>query len=59
MKVPTLRNIALTAPYFHDASSKTLAEAVRKMGHYQIDKTFSDQETAQLVAFLESLGSNG
>ena len=54
-KVPTLRNIALTAPYFHDASAKTLTEAVRKMGRYQIGRTFSDLETAQLVVFLESL----
>lgn len=54
-KVPTLRNVALTAPYFHDATAKTLAEAVQKMGHYQIGKTFSDLETAQLVSFLESL----
>jgi cytochrome c peroxidase len=54
-KVPTLRNVALTAPYFHDASAKTLTDAVRKMGRYQIGKTFSDAETAQLVSFLESL----
>jgi cytochrome c peroxidase len=54
-KVPTLRNVALTRPYFHDASAKTLTEAVREMGHYQIGKTFSDLETAQLVSFLESL----
>jgi cytochrome c peroxidase len=54
-KVPTLRNVALTAPYFHDASANNLTEAVRKMGHYQIDKTFSEQQTAQLVSFLESL----
>lgn len=54
-KVPTLRNVALTAPYFHDASAKTLTEAVRKMAHYQSGKTFSDVETAQLVSFLECL----
>ena len=53
-KVPTLRNVALTLPYFHDASAKTLTEAVQKMGHYQIGRTFSEQETAQLVSFLES-----
>ena len=54
-KVPTLRNIALTAPYFHDASAKSLAEAVRQMGHYQTGTTFTEQETVQLVSFLESL----
>lgn len=54
-KVPTLRNVALTAPYFHDASAKTLGEAVQKMGHYQIGRTFTNLEIAQIVAFLESL----
>ncbi len=54
-KVPTLRNVALTAPYFHDASAKTLAEAVQTMGKYQSGTSFSPLETAQLVSFLESL----
>lgn len=54
-KVPTLRNVALTGPYFHDASAKTLAEAVQTMGKYQSGTKFSDLETAQLVSFLESL----
>lgn len=54
-KVPTLRNIALTAPYFHDATAKTLEDAVRQMGKYQIGREFSAGETAQLVAFLQSL----
>ncbi|HPA18362.1 MAG TPA: cytochrome c peroxidase [Verrucomicrobiae bacterium] len=54
-KTPLLRNVALTPPYFHDASAKTLAEAVRKMGTYQLGRNFTDQETSNLVAFLESL----
>ena len=54
-KVPTLRNVALTAPYFHDASAKDLKEAVRVMGHFQSNKDFSDKELDELVSFLESL----
>lgn len=54
-KVPTLRNIAQTAPYFHDASAKTLEDAVRKMGKYQAGKNFSDQEVADITAFLRTL----
>ncbi len=54
-KVPTLRNVALTAPYFHDASAKTLKDAVIKMGHFQSGKDFSEQEANEIVKFLESL----
>lgn len=54
-KVPGLRNIALTAPYFHDGSQKTLPDAVRQMGWLQLGRKFTDQETADLVAFLASL----
>lgn len=54
--VPTLRNIALTAPYFHDGSAKTLEDAVRKMAHYQTtDSKPSDQDVADIVAFLKTL----
>jgi cytochrome c peroxidase len=54
-KVPTLRNIALTAPYFHDASAKTLPEAVVAMGNYELGIRFTDTDVAQIVAFLQSL----
>lgn len=54
-KVPTLRNVAQTAPYFHDASAKTLEEAVRAMGKYQVGKDFSDQEVSDITAFLKTL----
>jgi cytochrome c peroxidase len=54
-KVPTLRNIDLTAPYFHDASAKTLPEAVVAMGNYELGIQFTDTEVAQIVAFLQSL----
>ena len=54
-KVPTLRNIALTAPYFHDGSEDTLDGAVRTMAHVQLGRDLSDEETTQIVAFLEAL----
>jgi len=54
-KVPMLRNIALTGPYFHDGSIKTLEEAVKKMAYHQLDKQLSDKEVKQLVAFLNTL----
>lgn len=54
-KVPTLRNIALTAPYFHNGSVKTLDEAVRIMGKLQLDKDLSDADVNDIVAFLNAL----
>jgi len=54
-KVPTLRNIELTYPYFHDGAAETLEEAVQVMGRLQLGRTYSDQETADIVAFLRTL----
>jgi len=54
-KVPTLRNIALTAPYFHNGSVATLDEAVRVMAKTQLNKDLSDQQVADMVAFLNAL----
>ena len=54
-RVPTLRNVARTGPYFHDGSVRELAEAVRRMGRYQLGRHLSDAEVKDLVAFLESL----
>jgi len=54
-RVPSLRNVALTAPYFHDASQKTLNEAVQTMAMYQLGRHLSDEDTDALVSFLESL----
>jgi cytochrome c peroxidase len=54
-KVPTLRNIALTAPYFHNGSVKTLEEAVKIMAKLQLDKELSKEEVADIIAFLEGL----
>ncbi len=54
-KVSTLRNIALTAPYFHNGSVKTLDEAVKVMGKLQLNKDLSEEEIADIVAFLNAL----
>lgn len=54
-KVPTLRNVEMTYPYFHDGAAKTLTDAVDTMGRLQLGKKFSDKENAQIVAFLKTL----
>jgi cytochrome c peroxidase len=54
-KVPSLRNVAMTAPYFHDGSVATLPEAVRVMARVQLGKVLTDEEVGQIVAFLGSL----
>ncbi|MCA9794616.1 MAG: c-type cytochrome, partial [Candidatus Eremiobacteraeota bacterium] len=54
-KVPSLRNITETGPYFHDGQVASLVEAVRLMGHHQLGKDLSDEEIGQIVAFLGSL----
>jgi cytochrome c peroxidase len=54
-KVPTLRNIELTYPHFHDGSVNTLEEGVCTMGEIQLGRSFSDIETAKIVAFLKTL----
>jgi cytochrome c peroxidase len=54
-KVPTLRNIALTAPYFHNGTVGTLDEAVRVMAKVQLNKDLSDEQVTDIVAFLSAL----
>jgi cytochrome c peroxidase len=54
-KVPSLRNVAMTPPYFHDGSVATLPEAVRVMARVQLGRTLSDEEVHRVVAFLASL----
>jgi cytochrome c peroxidase len=54
-KVPTLRNVELTYPYFHDGEAETLEEAVEIMGRLQLGKKFTAEENAQIVAFLKTL----
>jgi cytochrome c peroxidase len=54
-KVPSLRNVEQTAPYFHDGQVATLEEAVRRMARYQLGRKLSDAEVASVVAWLASL----
>ncbi len=54
-KVPTLRNVELTYPYFHDGEAATLAEAVDIMGRLQLGRAYNEQEIGQIVAFLKTL----
>ena len=54
-KVAPLRNVALTAPYFHDGKIKTLEEAVRKMGKLQLDEDLTDQQVSDITDFLKAL----
>jgi cytochrome c peroxidase len=54
-KVPTLRNVEMTYPYFHDGAANTLPEAVDVMGRLQLGKKFTKEENAQIVAFLKTL----
>jgi cytochrome c peroxidase len=57
-KVPSLRNIAKTGPYFHDGSIATLEEAVRIMAYHQLGQTLDGNQIADIVAFLGSLTGN-
>jgi cytochrome c peroxidase len=54
-KVPSLRNVAMTAPYFHDGSAKTLNKAVRMMARHQLGVELDDEEARELEAWLGSL----
>ncbi len=54
-KVPSLRNVAITYPYFHDGSASTLEEAVKKMAYHQLGITLTDEEVTKIVDFLKSL----
>jgi cytochrome c peroxidase len=54
-RVPMLRNVAKTAPYFHDGSVETLDKAVKIMGALQLGRALDDATVASIVAFLESL----
>ncbi|UCC55238.1 MAG: c-type cytochrome [Gammaproteobacteria bacterium] len=54
-KVAPLRNVALTAPYFHDGKISTLDEAVRKMGTLQLDEELTDQQVSDITSFLKAL----
>jgi cytochrome c peroxidase len=54
-KVPGLRNVALTPPYFHDASTNSLEEAVALMGRFQLGVDLSQEDVSAIVLFLHTL----
>ncbi len=54
-RVPSLRNVALTAPYFHDGSAATLEAAVETMARYQLGRPVPPEALAKIVAFLNTL----
>jgi cytochrome c peroxidase len=55
LRVPSLRNVATTPPYFHDGSAQTLNDAVRKMGLAQLNSMLTDQQVNSIVAYLQTL----
>jgi cytochrome c peroxidase len=58
LRVPSLRNVATTPPYFHDGSAPTLDDAVRRMGRAQLNSTLTDEQVEAIVAFLQTLTGN-
>ena len=54
-RVPSLRNVEVTAPYFHDGRTETLDDAVRVMGRHQLGREMGTEDVRTLVAFLRSL----
>ncbi len=54
-KVPSLRNVAMSPPYFHDGSVAALPDAVRVMARVQLGKTLTEEQVGRIVTFLESL----
>ncbi|MHA7840788.1 MAG: cytochrome-c peroxidase [Gammaproteobacteria bacterium] len=57
-RVPSLRNVVLTSPYFHDASVTHLDEAVRIMAKYQLGRELNQQQIKSIIAFLATLSAN-
>ncbi|MGI3903145.1 MAG: cytochrome-c peroxidase [Janthinobacterium lividum] len=55
LRVPSLRNVAVTPPYFHDGSVADLGEAVQMMARAQLGRRFTEAETQQIVSFLGTL----
>jgi cytochrome c peroxidase len=58
LRVPSLRNVAETPPYFHDGSAATLEDAVEKMGYAQLNTLLQPDEVQDIVAFLKTLTGN-
>jgi cytochrome c peroxidase len=58
LRVPSLRNVGVTAPYFHDGSAPTLEHAIRRMGSAQLNSTLTDQQIAAIASYLRTLTGN-
>jgi cytochrome c peroxidase len=54
-RVPSLRNVGVTAPYFHDGRARTLEEAVKLMGMAQLGRTLSTDDIRLIASFLRTL----
>jgi cytochrome c peroxidase len=54
-KVPSLRNVTKTAPYFHDGSVASLSDAIKIMAKLQLNKDLTDEQTASIEKFLGTL----
>ena len=54
-KVPSLRNIAMTGPYFHNGGTASLEDAVRMMGHYQLGRDLTAAQVQSIVTYLRTL----
>jgi cytochrome c peroxidase len=57
-KVPTLRNISKTSPYFHDGSAQTLKEAIKTMAYYNLGFELENDDVDKIEAFLKTLDGN-
>ncbi|MDH4201044.1 MAG: cytochrome-c peroxidase [Spirochaetia bacterium] len=57
-KVPSLRNVTKTFPYFHDGSISTLKDAIQKMGWHQLGKKLGDEDIGKIATFLNTLSGN-
>lgn len=55
VRVPSLRTVYYTPPYFHDGSAETLDEAIRAMGRAQLDVILNEEDVRNIAAFLKSL----
>jgi cytochrome c peroxidase len=55
VRVPSLRNVAVTPPYFHDGSAATLPEAIKAMGIAQLARELDEQQVTSIAAFLNTL----
>jgi cytochrome c peroxidase len=58
LRVPSLRNVATTPPYFHDGSAATLPDTVKAMGYAQLDRMLTEPQITAIVAFLNTLTGN-